>query len=1300
MRRGRRLGLAGLLALALLVPPPAIPPRPGQPVLPVDPVAAARESGAPVEVTALRSEYADVFANPSGTFTRRQYAVPRRARTATGWAPIDTTLREHAGAVVAGATVPGLRLSTGGDGPLLRMTSDGRQFEVDWPAPLPRPVLDGATATYPGLLPGADLRLTALPDGVRTEWLGTVPATARFTVRATGTTPRVEDGSTLVADGFVSAGDGPAGDGWVAANPTRHWMTNWGGWTSVMKEEPHQAYWNGSGLGSDTRARAGYSNWPSSEAGRRNVTFRSYFQFNLTGMAGKDIVHAEVNVFAAYAPSCQPRRVRMIETQQVGVGTNWNSMPAEEADLGYHDVAYGWPGSTDPNCGGRFIGFTATGAVAHAVRTDPYLTTMLRADNESDPYAWKKFDVPNAHVAVEYNTPPDAPGAMLVEHDTPCAVQPNEPYVGSDSPVLRASVSDPDGGAVAAQFEWRTRGAPNPLGEFTTPMQQSGSQHTAAIPRGLFGDGGRIGWRVRAFDGRTHGPWSGFCDITVDRTPPDKAALVSSATHPPGEIGGPVGTPGTFTFDAAGVTDVSGFTYGLVDVEDHKVTAVGGKATVTVTPTSDAPQTLFVRSIDRAGHRGPEAVYRFRANGRLEPPVRHWRADGRHPERIVPDSGARRRDLVFAEREATWTPGRHGDALRFDGGGGHAEAGPGSGVDTSRTFSVSAWVRLDRLDGTWRTAVSQDGGLPGDAGNRASGFYLQYRSDTRQWAFTVPSANKDNFGDDRVSASVPVVAGAWTHLVGMHDPSRGRILLYVNGALAGEKAFTTPWRAEGGVQLGRARFNGAPVDFWDGAVDDVRIYDRLLIDTPVGGSGTPSEIDELAGRPAAEAGRWSFDEGAGAVASDSAGRYLDATLSGASWAPGKNSPHSARFDGVDDHASATGPAVRTDGAFTVSAWVRPAALGTVPMTAVGQDGVFRLGYDAATRRWAFTVDTGSATVRAASTQAPVTGEWVRLTGIHNPATRVIELYVGGQLTAWASVPALTDAAGPLRVGRASSGEYWNGWVDEVRVHTGVRSLDELSTEINNPELDKPLVHSGLNRYLGHDGEHRTAGPQRVPPGYRLEHSLGWFAPPGAPGTAPLYSCQVGPADQFSSLDPNCEGYRRLAELGPVYRTPPADEPTIEVYRCVTTGGEHFESRDPSCEGQRREFLLGHTRAYAQLFRHLQEGFPHDHVSSLGHAPGDYRPELALGVVSLVPRPGTVPLYACRSGTDEFTSADARCEGRYRELGWVWTAPPTEGESRPLVRCRVTGSGERFDLDSEFCAGQTHDQTLGHLLLRP
>src|SRR5207253_3878806 len=72
------------------------------------------------------------------------------------------------------------------------------------------------------------------------------------------------------------------------------------------------------------------------------------------------------------------------------------------------------------------------------------------------------------------------------------------------------------------------------------------------------------------------------------------------------------GTAASFTFAAGGAGDVATYLYGLdtnPPISSVNPASLGGSATVTITPPTDGPHTVYVRSQDRAGNQSPVKAY-------------------------------------------------------------------------------------------------------------------------------------------------------------------------------------------------------------------------------------------------------------------------------------------------------------------------------------------------------------------------------------------------------------------------------------------------------------------------------------------------------------------------------------------------------------------------------------------------------------------------------------------------------------------------------------------------------------------
>ncbi|MGC0211651.1 LamG-like jellyroll fold domain-containing protein [Streptomyces levis] len=196
----------------------------------------------------------------------------------------------------------------------------------------------------------------------------------------------------------------------------------------------------------------------------------------------------------------------------------------------------------------------------------------------------------------------------------------------------------------------------------------------------------------------------------------------------------------------------------------------------------------------------------------------HWALD-EGTGTTAKDDGPNAKALTLSDG-TTWTSGVSGSGLKFNGQGQYAET-DGPVLDTTGSYTVSAWVRLDELPGNYATAVSQD------TRRQASPFYLQYGQGA--FAFSTP-------GEARARLVTTPEQGRWYHLVGVRDSADNTITLYVDGKRAATATGGAAYPSTGALAVGRAQWGGNDTDFWNGAVDEVHAYDKAL---------TEQEVSEL-----------------------------------------------------------------------------------------------------------------------------------------------------------------------------------------------------------------------------------------------------------------------------------------------------------------------------------------------------------------------------------------------------------------------------------------------------------------------
>ncbi len=167
---------------------------------------------------------------------------------------------------------------------------------------------------------------------------------------------------------------------------------------------------------------------------------------------------------------------------------------------------------------------------------------------------------------------------------------------------------------------------------------------------------------------------------------------------------------------------------------------------------------------------------------------------------------------------AGWTTGKVGPhALSLPGTPGSYADISADVVDTTRSLTVAAWVKLNTIPG-YQTFVSEDSGFQ-------SALFLQKRGDTNTLTFTMPTGAASGAGTAVYADSgITPVAGTWYHLAGVYDASARSLSVYVNGVLCGQVFTASPSPANGHTGIGHGQFANGYVDWVNGAVDDVRFY--------------------------------------------------------------------------------------------------------------------------------------------------------------------------------------------------------------------------------------------------------------------------------------------------------------------------------------------------------------------------------------------------------------------------------------------------------------------------------------------
>ncbi|MDG4785250.1 ricin-type beta-trefoil lectin domain protein [Micromonospora sp. WMMD1102] len=201
-------------AAALAEPAPVRQPTPVGRLGETERAAAeARATGQSVEVGSATTATTRTVANPDGTFTMDVAPRPVRVERDGGWVALDPTLRRNPdGSYSPAATPNDLVLSGGGTDPFALITNGDSELGLRFPSRLPTPTVSGATATYPAVLPGVDLVVTANEQGgfahalvIKNATAAADPAVRNLTlplVTRNATVRTQPDGSLAAEDGY------------------------------------------------------------------------------------------------------------------------------------------------------------------------------------------------------------------------------------------------------------------------------------------------------------------------------------------------------------------------------------------------------------------------------------------------------------------------------------------------------------------------------------------------------------------------------------------------------------------------------------------------------------------------------------------------------------------------------------------------------------------------------------------------------------------------------------------------------------------------------------------------------------------------------------------------------------------------------------------------------------------------------------------------------------------------------------------------------------------------------------------
>ncbi|MHC4103910.1 MAG: LamG-like jellyroll fold domain-containing protein [Planctomycetota bacterium] len=183
---------------------------------------------------------------------------------------------------------------------------------------------------------------------------------------------------------------------------------------------------------------------------------------------------------------------------------------------------------------------------------------------------------------------------------------------------------------------------------------------------------------------------------------------------------------------------------------------------------------------------------------------------------VVKDSAGNNNGTLVGDPQWQTSAGKIGGALEFDGDGDFVKIGAESNFDMADQITVSAWIKVNQFDREWQAVIAK--------GDSAWRIQRNQNEDSLEFACTglkIPSgAPWGNLYGKR-----SVNDGQWHHIAGIYDGSK--MYLIIDGDLDSSQPAS-----------GRINTNNEPVyigensenkgRFWNGLIDDVRVYNYAL----------------------------------------------------------------------------------------------------------------------------------------------------------------------------------------------------------------------------------------------------------------------------------------------------------------------------------------------------------------------------------------------------------------------------------------------------------------------------------------
>jgi hypothetical protein len=379
----------------------------------------------------------------------------------------------------------------------------------------------------------------------------------------------------------------------------------------------------------------------------------------------------------------------------------------------------------------------------------------------------------------------------------------------------------------------------------------------------------------------------------------------------------------------------------------------------------------------------------------------------------------------------------------FNGSSSHMDfPSPVPYTNTDMTFGC--WVKLNSaFSSGFKTIIG--------AGNKSTGegiirLLLRYDSANSYKIEPVRSYSGNSYYTASSSyAAQTINAGSWYNIIYTYSASGNTAKIYINGSLISTTNLTTSSTDStnsGVLALGQYRDGASSALFWDGSIDQVRIFDKALLEDNNGVDEIQALADETYADPKKSTTDY-FDDGSGVALYE-----LDED------ALSSNFEQAAVFNGSSSYVSASIPFLNARVTSAVSLWIKYTDTGAYRSVFNDYSNTANFNHNIIVNQpstgnvrffSAYGGNTGYKIIESNGLTLN-DGNWHHIVSTVDLSTNTLTGYVDGVSVGNVTVStnAWTGTTQNLQIGRQESGSYFNGSVDQVRIYSS--ALDSTDVE--------------------------------------------------------------------------------------------------------------------------------------------------------------------------------------------------------------------------------------------------------------